>query len=279
MRVCFGADLHGSRRHYAAMGELVARERADVVVLGGDLFADGDNGNPARSQVTHVRNFFLPTIAAWRQQRPGLQVACLNGNHDWSAAREELRIAARAGLLVLLDLTTPWAFGGRLWLGYHCTPWTPHFVKDFERRDLPDDPLPEEGGLVYDPALDQVRQVSGPVHYAGYASLADELAAAPTLSTPWVFVCHAPPYDTKLDRLPQVPHPIGSRAVRAFIAERQPALSLHGHVHESPDVTGAYWERLGTTVSVNPGQQNEQLAAVVFELEHPAETIHHTVYG
>ena len=279
MRVCYAADLHGSRTHFTALGELIARERADAAILGGDLFADGDEAAPVRSQVAHVRDFFLPTIAAWQRQRPGLQVACVNGNHDWSATREELRAAARAGTLALLDLTTPWRCGGQLWLGYHCTPWTPHFVKDFERRDLPDDPLPAEGGLVYDAAAGQVRPVSGPVHYANYASMADEMAAAPVLKDGWVFVCHTPPHDTKLDRLAQVPHPIGSRAVRAFIEQRQPAISLHGHVHESPAVTGAYWQRLGATVSINPGQDDHRLAAVVFDLERPAETIRHTVLG
>jgi Icc-related predicted phosphoesterase len=43
-------------------------------------------------------------------------------------------------------------------------------------------------------------------------------------------------------------HPVGSRAVRKFLEEHQPILSLHGHIHES---RGAV--RIGRTLAINPG--------------------------
>jgi Icc-related predicted phosphoesterase len=55
--------------------------------------------------------------------------------------------------------------------------------------------------------------------------------------------------------------PVGSTAVRAAIEEHQPALSLHGHIHEARGST-----RIGRTLSVNPGSAYEQgqlLGAVV----------------
>src|SRR5574341_442866 len=64
-----------------------------------------------------------------------------------------------------------------------------------------------------------------------------------------------------LDRLHGGLTPIGSRAVRRFIDSRQPPLTLHGHVHESPGV-----ERLGKTVCVNPGDSMARLHAVRVDL-------------
>jgi uncharacterized protein len=41
---------------------------------------------------------------------------------------------------------------------------------------------------------------------------------------------------------------VGSKAVRAAIEKYEPALSVHGHIHESRGVT-----KLGRTLSMNPG--------------------------
>ena len=55
--------------------------------------------------------------------------------------------------------------------------------------------------------------------------------------------------------------PVGSTAVRAAIEEREPALSLHGHIHEARGNC-----RIGRTLCINPGSSYEQgdlLGAVV----------------
>ena len=77
-----------------------------------------------------------------------------------------------------------------------------------------------------------------------------------------IFNVHVPPHDSTLDNAPELDEnlrprlhngqpnllPVGSRAVRKLILERQPLLGLHGHVHESGGVT-----RLGRTLCINPG--------------------------
>lgn len=76
---------------------------------------------------------------------------------------------------------------------------------------------------------------------------------------------HMPPHDTGVDRAPRLDDslhvqydgggepimvPVGSHAIRDLIAERQPTIALHGHIHEG---RGRY--RIGTTVGFNPGSQ------------------------
>jgi hypothetical protein len=75
-----------------------------------------------------------------------------------------------------------------------------------------------------------------------------------------VFNFHAPPYGTGLDEAPAldenmrpvlggaVMKPVGSTAVREAVLKYQPALSVHGHIHESRGVC-----KLGRTLSMNPG--------------------------
>jgi len=82
-----------------------------------------------------------------------------------------------------------------------------------------------------------------------------------------VFNLHVPPIGSGLDRCPQLdtstdPPTVvrisgevmmgdaGSSAVRAALEEFQPAVSLHGHIHEARAAT-----RIGRTLALNPGSE------------------------
>jgi uncharacterized protein len=62
-----------------------------------------------------------------------------------------------------------------------------------------------------------------------------------------VFVPHAPPFDTKLDKIQLGKH-VGSGAVRTFVEEKQPDVLVCGHIHESRGL-----DTLGKTRMVNCG--------------------------
>ena len=88
-----------------------------------------------------------------------------------------------------------------------------------------------------------------------------------------IYNFHCPPYGSGLDDAPEIDEnmrpkhggrslvPVGSKAVRDAIKEGQPALSLHGHIHEAKGNT-----RIGNTLCINPGSSYEQgqlLGAVI----------------
>jgi uncharacterized protein len=91
-----------------------------------------------------------------------------------------------------------------------------------------------------------------------------------------IFNLHCPPHGTSLDEAPKVTADlqivdggrvmahVGSTAVRDAIRTAEPALSLHGHIHESRATA-----RLGRTLAINPGSSYEQgvLQGVVVELD------------
>jgi Icc-related predicted phosphoesterase len=91
-----------------------------------------------------------------------------------------------------------------------------------------------------------------------------------------IFNFHCPPHGTTLDEAPKVTEDlqivdggrvmahVGSTAVRDAIREHEPALGLHGHIHESRATA-----RLGRTLAINPGSSYEQgvLQGVVVELD------------
>ena len=95
-----------------------------------------------------------------------------------------------------------------------------------------------------------------------------------------ILVTHVPPYDSVIDRCPRVAIegdevvvkkrywqpdlvPVGSTAVRSFIEEHKPLISLHGHIHEAKGVV-----RIGNTHCVNPGSEftSGDISGVIVEL-------------
>jgi len=277
MLICFTSDLHGDAALYEQLEDLLRAARPELLILGGDLLPDGDRHDPLGTQVAWLESRFMPMLRRWRTTHPQLTIACLPGNHEWSCARDALRRHHAAGQVVLLNHREPWQHAGLHFLGFGETPPTPHWLKDFERLDQVGDGIPPFPGVIWDGQ--GVREVDLEQHFRGRDTLDDLLSRAPAVPAPWVFVAHAPPHDSTLDRLEKVSRPIGSRAVRRFIEQRRPYLSLHGHVHESPRVSGRCWDRIGPTLCVNPGQDHERLQAVLLDSERPEETLRHVIWS
>jgi Icc-related predicted phosphoesterase len=161
--------------------------------------------------------------------------------------------------------------------GYACVPPTPFLKRDWERYDVsryvdPGCVSPELG----------MRSVPVDAHEIRYGTIAadlERLADEDDLRDS-VFLFHTPPYRTALDRaaldgrmvdhVPMDVH-VGSIAVRRFIEERQPLLTLHGHIHESARLTGAWRDRIGRTHLFSAAHDGPELCLVRFDLENPAE--------
>lgn len=244
----FATDLHGNRAAYDRLFSL----EADAIVLGGDLlpYPLKRGGDLLELQ----RRFVGDYLAAKMATRPCYWIP---GNDDWASVLGPLEETGRAlhgRLLPFLD--------GLSIAGYGCVPITPFGMKDFDRVDVPGwEPRQLPKACLWS-STSGIRAV--PLEeVAGRPTIEADLERLATLSDPsrTVYVVHTPPFATTLDRLQGGPTPIGSRALRKFIDVRQPPLSLHGHVHESPGV-----ERLGRTVCVNPGDSMTRLRAVRIDL-------------
>lgn len=279
MRIGFTSDFHGTRTLYDQLERLLRREQPDLLILGGDILPDGQPRDPAGTQAAWVHEVLAPRIDAYRKAAPGLTVACCMGNHDWLRSETALRDEQNAGRLTVLDMQRIWHFRGVNFLACPFSPPSPHFAKDYERLDTAGDALPNFECAVLATQENQIRELTVEQHFRQRPTLSEELETMPTPDEPWILVAHAPPYDTKLDRLPNLDQPIGSKAVRRFVESRRPLCALHGHVHESAEVTGAYWDEIDGVLCINPGQNHERLHAVLFDTEHPRNTLRHTVFA
>jgi uncharacterized protein len=96
------------------------------------------------------------------------------------------------------------------------------------------------------------------------------LAKAEWQAAPFMLVSHSPPLDTSLDRIYNGDH-VGSLAIRRFIEQwgsgGRLRVSLHGHIHESPQISGRIHDEVAGVPCFNVGQESSRLRTLFFDSE------------
>ncbi len=289
MKVLYTADLHGQIDLYRQLFEQVRSSSAEIIAFGGDLLptlrGSGRYEEMVLEQRSFIGLFLLPFFRKCLIATVAKHVLVIPGNFDM--AYPELFAEPVEGM-INLD-RTKFPVEGYDWIGYPFVPPTPFRPKDYEKMDDPDTPWPPQKNPSYIRSTDPTHPLT-PIDPHLYlrqrGTVREDLnrLARPANFRRAIYMMHSPPYDTKLDVI-EGGQSVGSRSIRAFIEERQPLLTLHGHIHESPEKSGHYSEWLGRTLSVNPGQpfgtggEFIRLHAVTFEMERPQETLVHTYFG
>lgn len=273
----FVSDLHGRPDRYESLFARIAERRPRAVLLGGDLLPHGMSRLGAGKGIRDfIPDFLRERFGALRDELGDdyPSVLLIMGNDDPRCELEALRAAGAGGLWEEIHGRGV-AVGGRRIFGYSCVPPTPFRLKDWELYDVsryvdPGCVSPEEGFRTVEADPRRIR-------WTTIAAELEVLAGEGDLSDA-VFLFHTPPHDTALDRAaldgkkidhaPLDPH-VGSIAVRRFIERRRPALTLHGHIHESPRISGAWRDELAGVPMFSAAHDGPELALVVFDLHDP----------
>lgn len=266
----FVSDLHGKLDRYDTLIELIYQELPSAVFLGGDLLP------PIPPKVTPNRSFtnaFLkPNFQKMKSQlgQKYPRIFIILGNDDGRREEKEILRGEREDLWEYVHLRQV-DLGEFNVYGYNYVPPTPFLLKDWERYDVsryvdPGCISPEEGWRTFEAPKNVTR-------YATIQKDIEKLSKNQALSRS-IFLFHTPPYQTKLDRaaldgqkIDYVPIDVhvGSIAVKRFIENRQPLLTLHGHVHESARLMGDWREKIGRTYAFTAAHDGPELALVRFD--------------
>jgi len=278
----FSSDLHGREDRYGKLISLVRSERPEAVFLGGDLLPSGSllfaKSGPGGENF--LEEFLLPRLKSLRldlgESYP--RIFLILGNDDPPSQETVLTRWEKEGLWQYLH-GRKLSLGPYAVYGYACVPPTPFVLKDWERYDVsrfvdPGCVPPEEGWFSREVAEED----------KGFPTIQEDLGklAGNDVLENAIFLFHSPPYRTVLDRAaldgrqvdgaPLDVH-VGSIAIRRFIEARQPRVTLHGHVHESPRLTGSWRETIGRSHCFSAAHDGPELAVVSFDPAHPARAI------
>jgi uncharacterized protein len=251
----FTADLHGRTDRYDKLLTSIVRHRPTAVFLGGDLLPPSALSAPQFGQEDFVHDYLVPAFTRTRDtlgvQYP--EIFLILGNDDPRRYEEDFVAAAADGLWHYVHEKKS-VLGDFAIYGLAYVPPTPFLLKDWERYDVsryvpPGCVSPEEGSRTVPPEESEIKWATIQKDLASLVG-EDSLDRA-------VLLLHTPPCDTPLDRaaldgkthehVPLDVH-VGSIAVKRFIEERQPLLTLHGHIHEAARLSGEWKIRIGRSV-------------------------------
>jgi len=274
-RFAFATDIHGQLERLEKLLRWVEQQAPTALLLGGDLLP-----SPGARGALPADDFlpgYLGTALERLRQAMGTaypRVGAIMGNDDPRVHEPGFLELEQLGLWTYLQArVVPW--GTEQVAGYAFVPPTPFQLKDWEKYDVsryvdPGCSPPTEG-----------LRTTAPDHDPRYSTIERDLEAlAGRMDAARAIVLfHAPPYRTVLDRaalegvlVDHVPLDVnvGSIAVRRFIEQHGPLITLHGHVHESVSLTGQWRQQLGRTTLMGAAHRGPELALVLFDADDPS---------
>jgi Icc-related predicted phosphoesterase len=278
----FVSDLHGDINRYEKLFDSIETDKPDAVFIGGDILPNLSYYRPTvdSGHGDFINDFLVRRLRDTKKllgdSYPNIFV--ILGNDDGRFEEAAVLDAAANGIWNYCHFrrmkTGPYQI-----YGYSYVPPTPFRLKDWERYDVSrfSDPgcIPIEDGDFSHPVSESE------MLYGTIKNDLEILAGKDSMENA-IFLFHTPPYRTNLDRaaldnkkIDHVPLDVhvGSIAVKRFIEERQPLLTLHGHVHESARITGFWKERIGRTHLFSAAHDGEELALVRFNTAEPQNAV------
>lgn len=276
----FVSDLHGCLTRWKKLFAQIIKEKPGLVFIGGDLLPspllaltkmEFRNDN-------FIYGFLVKELAYLKEvlgeDYPAIFV--ILGNDDGRMEEAAMLDVSAQGLWHYChNRRINW--GEYTVYGYAYIPPSPMRLKDWERYDVscyvdPGCTAPCEG-------VHSICVSDYEVNYATITEDLEKLVGTDKLDRS-IFLFHAPPYQSKLDRaaldgkmidyVPLDVH-IGSIGIARFIETHQPMLTLHGHVHESTRLTGSWQDRLAGTYAFNGAHDGPELSLLRFDLHKLGE--------
>ena len=268
----FSSDLHGKVDRYQKLFNKIEEEKPDAVFLGGDLFPSGLYRFTSKTHtITDFTEFLFESFSDLKRKlgKAYPKVFLILGNDDGKSEEKRLIEYEKEGIWQYIQGKKTFLEEYMIY-GYSYIPPSPFQLKDWEKYDVsrfvdPGCTPPEEGWHSYPVKKDDII-------YSTIKEDLDKLTNGKDLSNS-IFLFHCPPYQTLLDRaaldgkmFDYVPLDvnIGSIAIKRFIEEKQPLLTLHGHVHESTRLTGSWQDKIGKSTAFQAAHDDNELSIIRF---------------
>lgn len=255
-KLLYTADLHGNESFYKRLLKKAQDENVSAIVIGGDL---GPKGG-VQAQKDFLEKFMIPLFRGFKQKNKNKEIYAIMGNDDFRINHKVLENSDEGGILKLIHKKSAKLTESLTIAGYSFVNPTPFRLKDWEKPDFEND----KGTMqLFSEEIRSAVKEDG--------TIKEDLEKLKLLSNPkkTIYAIHAPPFNTKMDIITLGAH-VGSKAVRDFIEKEQPLLTLHGHIHESPKMSGSWKDNIGGTICINVGSSHpeDKLNCAIIDMEN-----------
>lgn len=263
MKLLYVTDLHGTKWKFNRVFELAQLHHVDAVINGGDML-------PGKVSISRQRRFITDFLEDYFEQFDEAEIYYLSylGNDDVAVLDNLFEEICQKHPYAVNMEQKRYILEGFEFIGFNLVRDYPFPLKDRCRMDNSEFTFQEQrGNAVYSENDEFVQIGDWKKHARSLPTIEDELNQLEPPQNPHksVYIIHTPPSECNLD-VCYDGQMVGSDAVYNFIKKQQPLFSLHGHIHECPDVTGQWYFTLDETIIIQPGQ-SKSLIYVIIDLE------------
>lgn len=267
MKVLYVTDIHGVKWKYDRIYEIASESNVDIVINGGDML-------PTRPNF-FIQDIFIETFLKEQFQAfdsEGIYYLFMPGNDDLIIHDDLLEDSSDEFKFVHNIAQKKYEVNKYEFIGMNWVTDFPFGLKDRARMDTNSFNFPKPIGKPILSTENGVKPIDDWFSYArSLPTIKEELKTLPVPENldKSIYVIHSPPTNLSLDVCSDKSE-VGSKAVYDFLKQWQPLLSLHGHIHESPAISNVWYNKIGNTVCIQPGQTDiheRYMFYVLIELE------------
>lgn len=253
MRFLYVTDIHGDKEKYLKLLQIAIEGNYKYIIDGGDMLPKGFGR--LEKQTNYINDFLTGYLK--KLQDAEITYLCMLGNDDIlpmdtffdSLCKEYDNVHNIANNKVVLN--------GYEFIGMNYVLDHPFGCKD---RVVNEDNcvLQEQLASAFISTVDGHEQIEDWCNYRekSLPKMGDILnkLPIPTDYKKTIYVMHQPPKNVGLGIL-NSGLDVGSNDIYKFLKQQEPLLSLHGHIHESPDTENGKWiTNINNTTCIQPGQ-------------------------
>ena len=263
MKILYVTDLHGADWKYDRIFEAAKTMKVDMVLNGGDMM-------PLRGNLLHQDRFIIDFLDEYFSNFNSEKIYYITmlGNDDLQKFDDFFQKTCDKYKYIINIGNSIFEFNSYEFIGFFLVPDLPFALKDRARKDAKKFEFPKQFGK---PVISTSK---GWIKIDDWFSYADTLPTIedeindlvrPSNMEKAIYIIHTPPSNLSLD----VCHDgrkVGSKAVYEFLKKNQPLLSFHGHIHESCEVSGKWYNKIGRTLCIQPGQSHYHEKYLIYAL-------------
>ncbi|MFW9943256.1 MAG: metallophosphoesterase, partial [Candidatus Thorarchaeota archaeon] len=240
MKLLYVTDIHGIEWKHNKILEVAKKLKVDAVVNGGDMLTFKGN-------LMHQDKFITGFLDDYFSKFESIQIYYLGllGNDDLGVFDDLFQKTCDKYSYVVNIAQTRFQIEGSKYefIGMNWVTDLPFGLKDRARKDTKDFELPKQIGRQYLSTPNGFKKIDDWGSYINaLPTIEDELRniVKPSDMNNAIYIFHNPPANVDLDATYDGKR-VGSHAEYSFLKANQPKLSLHGHIHESPEASGKWY--------------------------------------
>lgn len=271
MKFIYACDIHGDESKYEKLLEQAKNQNIKHIVLGGDLLPKMCSDRKLE-QTQFIQNYLNEYFTKLKED--DIKCICILGNDDLEILDNEFDKICKAHTNVFNIDNKRVDIEDVSFIGLSKVLDHPFGCKD---RVVIEDGLKMPMQLSYRILINKCQDKITIDEWEKYREINIEKMEDTLINLPkaddknkTIYVFHNPPYGIGLDVCADG-RQVGSKAMIKFLENSNAYMSLHGHIHESPRMSGLWYNVLGKTICIQPGQtelRNKEMFYVIVDTEN-----------